>query len=142
MYIAYSNSNGIPTASKPLFVKPTIIKKPTSQINRIFNKKIYKLVAIILVLSLIFSFGAFVQAYAGNGDSEKINNSTLINPASTAIANAPIKVVVQSGDTLWDIASEHMSNKTNIRSYINQIKEMNALSSSMLQEGDVLLLPQ
>jgi LysM repeat protein len=49
---------------------------------------------------------------------------------------------VNRGDTLWEIASEHISQSRNIRSYIAQIKQLNGLSSSVLQEGDVLILPE
>jgi LysM repeat protein len=140
MYIAYSKTNDNLEGHKSLPTKYSNFTKSVE--NKFTAKKLYRLMAVVLVLSLIFSFGAFVQVYAGNGDSVKIDNHAVVQPLSATAIHAPIKVVVNRGDTLWEIASEHISQSRNIRSYIAQIKQLNGLSSSVLQEGDVLILPE
>ena len=51
-------------------------------------------------------------------------------------------IQVQSGDTLWDIADDYMSaeyeNKTD---FINEVKEMNHITGSMIRAGEILLIP-
>jgi len=60
-------------------------------------------------------------------------------PAGSAPAGAA-SVVVQSGDTLWGIASSRYPGE-DVRQRIGQILELNRLSSPVIQPGEVLLLP-
>ncbi|WP_254611217.1 LysM peptidoglycan-binding domain-containing protein [Paenibacillus sp. JMULE4] len=50
-------------------------------------------------------------------------------------------VEVESGDTLWSIASQYADQGQDIREYIHQIKGINHLKNSHLQVGQKLLLP-
>jgi nucleoid-associated protein YgaU len=50
--------------------------------------------------------------------------------------------VVAQGDTLWAIAGEHVADGADIRVYIDAIKERSGISSSSLQVGQVLQIPQ
>lgn len=49
-------------------------------------------------------------------------------------------VTIESGDTLWDLAKEY-SNGTDIRIYIEKIKDMNDMTDSSIYEGDMLKMP-
>lgn len=51
------------------------------------------------------------------------------------------KVTVSQGDTLWDLAKEYGS-KEDIRSFIRDIKKANGMTTSMIYEGQELLIPQ
>lgn len=51
-----------------------------------------------------------------------------------------VPVAVESGDSLWSLASEYYPNM-NIRTAMSQIKEVNDLTGSTIYEGDVLMLP-
>lgn len=51
-------------------------------------------------------------------------------------------VTVQPGDTLWSIASAHMSNNGDVQTTIDRISETNHLSASDLQPGQRLRIPQ
>jgi len=50
--------------------------------------------------------------------------------------------VVAHGDTLWDIAAEHISEDEDVRMFIDAIKERSGITSSALQVGQVLQIPQ
>jgi nucleoid-associated protein YgaU len=50
--------------------------------------------------------------------------------------------VVARGDTLWEIASAHVGAGEDVRIYIDAIKESSGISSSSLQVGQVLRIPQ
>ena len=49
--------------------------------------------------------------------------------------------VVRSGDTLWEIAEERTVAGEDIRGTIAGIRRLNELDSSLIQPGDVLLVP-
>jgi LysM repeat protein len=141
MYIAYSNSydHTVRTKFKPASkTEAKTLQRP--------NKTIRFFITLI-VLTFVFSFGAFVQAYAGNTDPTHLNNSAISSGSSnySLLASTPAptakRVIVSSGDTLWDIASMNVSKGQNIRSYIANIKKLNGLTSSSINAGDVLILP-
>jgi len=50
-------------------------------------------------------------------------------------------IVVQSGDTLWDIAARVMPRRDN-RDAVAELRRLNGLRDSELQPGDVLVLPR
>ena len=52
-----------------------------------------------------------------------------------------IKVYVEKGDTLWDIAKRTLPENTDIRNYIQDIKKANQMDSALIKEGDVLKIP-
>lgn len=49
--------------------------------------------------------------------------------------------VVQPGDTLWKVARSHLPAGMDIREYVFLIKKANGVSNSIIQPGEVLLLP-
>ena len=51
------------------------------------------------------------------------------------------EVCVESGDTLWDIAMEHMTEEyRSVNEYIREIKKINHLGAT-LQYGQILTIP-
>lgn len=53
------------------------------------------------------------------------------------------KYIVQQGDTIWDIACSMINDKKDDpREYICAIQKMNNFSDSVINPGDVLLLPK
>jgi nucleoid-associated protein YgaU len=53
----------------------------------------------------------------------------------------PISYRVKSGDTLWDLAGTMADPSEDVRSVIGRIKELNGMTTSSIQQGQVLLLP-
>lgn len=53
-----------------------------------------------------------------------------------------IEYVVAAGDTLWDIAAVHVGPGEDVRPLIRAIKDRSGITSSTLQPGQVLQIPQ
>ena len=51
------------------------------------------------------------------------------------------KIYVDSGDTLWSIASENKSDKESTTDYIKEVKSINKLKSDDLYAGQMLVVP-
>lgn len=52
-----------------------------------------------------------------------------------------ITIVVRSGDTLWDIASEYTDNNKDVRETIYNIKKTNNMDDVIIVPGQELLIP-
>lgn len=130
MYMAYSHTNNSRTPHRSTTAFKGIATKFRS------TKTIIRFLFIALILGTVFSFGAMVQAYAAASSP----TSSLPNHLETKTV-VQKQVVIQAGDTLWDIAAAHKKSGENIRSYIDKIKTKNHLTTSSLKEAQVLLLP-
>ncbi|NLL51613.1 MAG: LysM peptidoglycan-binding domain-containing protein [Peptococcaceae bacterium] len=99
------------------------------------NKKkitVYSLrLAMVLFLALIIiGFTGIHKSVAQTGDSmQKSKQSGLIYE----------RIVVQPGDTLWDLAVKN--NKNNPNNVINEIRQFNKLKSVYIEVGQVLYIP-
>ena len=49
-------------------------------------------------------------------------------------------IVINSSDTLWDIAQEYNSGSCDIRTYINDIKKLNNMTSDTIYAGQSLIV--
>jgi hypothetical protein len=87
-----------------------------------------RLVVVVTALLVAFAVGVFVTA-AGSVATQRPGT-----PEPTRI------VQVGSGDTLWGIASE-VADGGDVRSMIDEIKQLNALGSNDLQAGQRLVVP-
>ncbi len=52
-----------------------------------------------------------------------------------------VEYVVSSGDTLWEIAAEHVGPQEDLRAFIRQIKEVSGIESSTIIPGQILNIP-
>ena len=50
-------------------------------------------------------------------------------------------IMIENGDSLWSIASEHAYVGQDIRSYISEIKKVNSLSDDNIHAGNHLIVP-
>ena len=61
-----------------------------------------------------------------------------------AVADEPEQnrqVVVQAGDTLWEIAEEYKPQQMDTRKFMNRIKKANHMSSGAVYENQTLSIP-
>lgn len=56
-------------------------------------------------------------------------------------AEAYTEVVVEAGDTLWDIARAYGPSDVDLRVLVYNIEQLNGVSANSLMPGDVLLVP-
>ncbi|WP_241243164.1 LysM peptidoglycan-binding domain-containing protein [Paenibacillus whitsoniae] len=133
MYIAYSQTSTNSSLHRSARASNQVASR------RRMVRTIVRYVVIAAILCAVFSFGAIVQAYAGDGGAANPNAST--STVTVAKAKVQEKIVIQQGDTLWSIAQAHVSKERDVRTYVEKLKTLNHLKSSALQEGQVLLLP-
>ena len=50
-------------------------------------------------------------------------------------------VVIQEGDTLWDLALQYAPEEQDIRSYIQEVRELNHMTSDQIYAGQSIILP-
>jgi len=63
--------------------------------------------------------------------------------AEAEVPPAPsVEHVVAAGDTLWEIASDYVDAGEDVREVVDAIKERSGITSSSLQVGQVLQVPQ
>jgi LysM repeat protein len=53
-----------------------------------------------------------------------------------------IQYVVAQGDTLWEVAAQHLGSDQDVRPLIQEIKDLSGIQSSALQPGQILQIPQ
>lgn len=61
--------------------------------------------------------------------------------SGASVTKAYYVITVESGDTLWSIASEYGSNRNDVRQLIYEISNLNELESSEIYIGQQLLIP-
>lgn len=50
-------------------------------------------------------------------------------------------VVIEEGDTLWDLALQYAPEEQDIRSYIQEVRELNRMTSDQIHAGQSIILP-
>ncbi|TBL80214.1 LysM peptidoglycan-binding domain-containing protein [Paenibacillus thalictri] len=95
------------------------------------DKQFIRFLVVFCFIAVLFTFFAIVSVYAGSDGPEEASSSA--KPANT--------VSVEQGDTLWSIAAINKPQHQDIRLYIEEIKKLNGMKSSMLREGQSLQLP-
>ena len=107
--------------------------KKSLHINRV---RFIRAAVMIALFACSFLFGAMISAYATDEESAVIDQSY-----SAMLPSAYVSYSVQQGDTLWMIAKSNLPVDADIREFIQEIKAMNHLETSMLQEGQLLQIP-
>ena len=50
-------------------------------------------------------------------------------------------VMIQAGDTLWDLALQYAPEEQDIRSYIQEVRKLNHMASDQIHAGQSIILP-
>lgn len=99
------------------------------------RKRTARVLFMLVMIGLSLLFSAMVSVYASD---EKAAAGT---EEAQLAAYTYVSYSVERGDTLWGIAKLYLPENTDIRSFIHDIKMMNQMKSSMLQEGQLLHIP-
>lgn len=65
-----------------------------------------------------------------------------LRPMSRETYDNNIRYAVESGDTLWSIANEYKDENTSTGEFVYEIKKINGLSSSAINVGDLIIIPE
>lgn len=113
----------------------SIHRVPCSQGAAIMNKhntnklRIYKSVWRVLTVTvlLMLMFTVAVKAFESSDQSEPIVTTET--------------VIVQSGDTLWQLAVQYKPGDWDTRKFVQAIQMVNEMPNSVIRAGDVILIP-
>ncbi len=98
-------------------------------IRKVYQYKAYFILAISILIICMASWAVFFQPRrqkAGEGQGYKSFTS----------------IEIQSGDSLWSIASEHMTEEYgSIQEYMKEIKSLNGLRGDEIHAGKFLVIP-
>ncbi|MBO4235157.1 MAG: LysM peptidoglycan-binding domain-containing protein [Firmicutes bacterium] len=92
---------------------------------RIVSKVRFSLFIIVALVVIIGSMSMFFRPTYVSGSTEMVYET----------------VVVKSGETLWEIASRYIDDKTDIRMFIYDISKINNLTDSQIVSGQEILIP-
>ncbi|CAH8246827.1 LysM peptidoglycan-binding domain-containing protein [Paenibacillus melissococcoides] len=96
--------------------------------QKCYNRR--KLIRAILLFGLLFLLCAgIVQAW---GDDDTVSEQPSV---------VTERVLVQPGDSLWEIATVYKPNGMDTREYIHKIIQLNELRGHTLQSGIVIVVP-
>lgn len=84
--------------------------------------------ALLLAVCALIGFGSFL------GSSSQASHDTNYKYYTS--------VQVRNGDTLWDIASEHITEEySSLQEYVTEVKALNGLQSDSIKSGQSLVIP-
>ena len=91
-----------------------------------------RFVVIVITLCVIVGSGiVFGSVFAKAQDSKKAVNTEYKYYKS---------IVIEAGDTLWDIAKAYKSDSCSTEDYIKEVKELNSLATSEIHEDQHLMI--
>jgi len=91
------------------------------KVVNMFRFKIFVTISLVIILLFtLYNFTAF-----------SINNEE----------HQYIEILVQNGDTIWDIAQEYYDGTKDIRRIIHNILDINDIEGAMIKPGDKILIP-
>ena len=91
------------------------------------NRVVFNLVAIIVLVAAIMCSVGFVVSAKSDKSSSDINTYYQ-------------SVRVESGDTLWSIATEYCPDTQEISDYIDEIKSINSIKNDTIKAGDYIIV--
>lgn len=115
-------------------------KREHTHMTRTYSWRWMRLAVLVGLILICFMFGAMVNTVADTGSSMDVESGLLITSSSDRIEEK-VYIDVMEGDTLWGIAAIHAPDHEDIRKYIDRIKKVNQLETSVLKIGQVLELP-
>lgn len=97
------------------------------------HRKIFRFMLIVILVLISFIFGSFINVFANTNET---------NSSDMSMSNVEYRTVdVEQGDTLWTIAQSQVGSEMDIRKYVNEIKKLNDIKGSLINEGQIIKLP-
>lgn len=87
-------------------------------------KRMWRVFAITILFMLIFSVA--VKAFESPDTANNIEKEM---------------VIIQAGDTLWQLATQYKPEKWDTRAFIQVIQKANGMDSSVIHAGEVIAIP-
>lgn len=117
-----------------------------SRSRQVRNKQrsFFRLIIWVALLTLTFSFMVALHVNATSESDQYITENDLSVPSNDdmgAQSSPQKRVIIRSGDTLWEIAKTHAPKDMDVRVYIDQVKAHNELKSSVLYVDQIVYLP-
>jgi nucleoid-associated protein YgaU len=112
-----------PAARRPVAARPAAVRASTPAIRIRWDRLAALAVTVLVVL--------WVLAGGLAGPSQ-----------ATTPPAAPITVVVQPGDTVWELARQHGPSGVGTLEYAALVEQRNGVRAGALLPGSVLVLPQ
>lgn len=89
------------------------------------SRKIRKNVFLLLTLALILCLGTFAMGAQKGRETKTYYKS----------------VVIQKGDTIWDIAKEYKAERQKTEQMVDAIYEVNGLKTANIRTGENIIVP-
>ena len=102
----------------------TMSRKPHKRYR--VKSRVRFITSLAIMIGLMFGVGSFALGH---------NDSIALTKHETQT------VYVQTGDSLWNIAREYKSDKTDIRKAVYKICQINDIEADQLQSGMILEIP-
>jgi nucleoid-associated protein YgaU len=112
-----------PSARRPAAGRSTVSRPAAVQLR--LTRRARRLAA-VLAMAAAVALGSWLGPLLGGGDELRLAGGS--------------SVVVQSGDTLWSIASS-MDEDGDVRALVDEIQRINGLAAAELLPGQILQLP-
>lgn len=110
-----------------------------------FSMQFPRSIFLVMIIFCSFMLGTVVQIWDSSSSQAlelHISSTTDETQHSNArIVQEPKQIVVQSGDTLWEIAVLYAPKSMNLHAYVHELKRINQLESPFLYIGQRLILP-
>lgn len=97
------------------------------------NRRWTRILAVGILIAILFFSFSMIRAYAVNDSADEYSKQT--------IEASERSIVVVSGDSLWRIAEAYKPAGESVQKFIDKIKKLNKMRSSVLYEGELLYLP-
>ena len=110
------------------------------------TKTFLRFLIFFIVMFTSFSCGLLLQVFAGNQPVEqaadlKGQELHAVAVDRSAYEGKVTRVVVEEGDTLWNIARKYASPSEDIMEKVAVIRQLNQLSGAAVYPGQILLVP-
>ena len=124
-YSSYQSIYSLPASQDNSSSKNSNYATKMNKLNKIKGfKKLLQVIVITILFMLIFTVA--VKAFESPKTANNIEKEM---------------VIIQAGDTLWQLATQYKPEKWDTRAFIHVIQKANDMENSVIQAGEVIAIP-